>query len=406
MALTDTTASVAGMEGRSPGRTIHVLHLIETLGPGGAERLLFTNLRYLSRDDFRHTVVTVFSRDPYWLEPIRGLGVDVLDLGCRGYGDLGRGVWSLWSVLRRTRPDLVHTHLWAADVVGRVAGRLAGVPVISSIHNMEYDAEARVGDSFSLGLKRGACLLADRWTARLGARRLIAVSEYISRTASRLLRFPTRRIDLIYNPIDFDEIGQVGRSDGSDAWGELGLPPGSTVLLNVGRVSPQKGLIFAIRALPEILGRFPDAHVVSVGSLTDEAYVSALRSEAERLGVAHRFHTLGPRRDVPTLLRSCDLFIFPSLYEGMGIALVEAMAVGCVCVASDVGPLPELVRHGHDGWLVPARDPGRLAEAVCLLLGAPGRCAALAQAAAVSPPERFHPVDTTNRLAAVYRSVL
>lgn len=406
MALIDTTPNAFCPKDRPTRRPVHVLHLIETLGPGGAERLLFTNLKHLDRDGFRHTVVTIFSREPHWLGPIRDLGVDVLDLGCRGYADLGRGVWKLWSVLRRTRPDLVHTHLWAADVVGRVAGRLAGVPVISSIHNMEYDPEARAGESFSLGLKRGAGLLADRWTARLGARRLIAVSEYVGRSASRLLRFPPGRIDLVYNPIDLDEPGPADGVDRLQVWGELGLPPGSTVLLNVGRVAPQKGLLFAVRALPEILARFPTVHFVSAGSLADRECVSAVRAEAKRLGVADCFHTLGPRRDVPRLLRACDLFVFTSLYEGMGIALVEAMAMGCACVASDVGPLPELVRHGYDGWLVPARDPGRLAEAVCLLLGDPGRRSALAEAAAVSPLERFNPIDAANRLAAVYLSVL
>ena len=406
MVQTSATAKATCPNERLPERAVHALHVIESLGPGGAERLLYTNLKYLNQGEFRHTVVTVFSRDPHWLEPIRNLEIDVVDLGCRHYRDLGRGVWALWSLLRRVRPDLVHTHLWAADVVGRVAGRLAGLPVISSVHNMEYDSEARVDEGVGLRLKREAALLMDRWTARHGARRLVAVSEYVGRSAARLLRFPPGRIDLVYNPVDFEELRPGPEFDRGRIWAQAGIPPGAIVLLNVGRVSSQKGLIYAVRALPEIVARFPQAHLVSVGSVVDRTCVAGLRAEAQGLGIADHLHLLGPRRDVPLLLRACDIFVFPSLFEGMGIALIEAMAMGCACIASDVGPLPELVRHEHDGLLVPPREPGRLAEAVCFLLNDPVRRATLAEAAAAAPFKRFHPAESADRLAAIYRSVL
>ncbi|MDR3639317.1 MAG: glycosyltransferase [Isosphaeraceae bacterium] len=406
--MVSTRAAASPMDSKSALRKapIHVVHLIETLGPGGAERLLCTNLKNLDPDQFRHTVVTVFSRDAHWLETIRQRGVDVVDLGCRRYLDIGPGTLKFWSFLRRVRPDLVHTHLWAADVVGRIAGRLAGVPVLSSVHNMEYEPEARVNESRSLRLKRNAALLVDRWTARIGARRLIAVSDYVGRSAARQLRFPAQRIDLVYNPIDFDDVSSEAHSDRSRVRDELGLPPDSLILLNVGRVSAQKGLLFAIRALPAIVARFPTVHLVSAGSLTDENCVRALAAEAEKLGIPERFHTLGPRRDVSRLLQACDLFVFPSLYEGMGIALIEAMASGRACIASDVGPLPELIRHGEDGWLVSPRSSEEIAEAVCRLLGDPAWCGSLAAAAAASMSGRFRPVESAERLAAIYQSVL
>src|SRR5262249_43075353 len=115
---------------------------------------------------------------------------------------------------------------------------------------------------------------------------------------------------------------------------------------------------------------------------------------------------LGARRDIPNLLRSCDLFVFPSLYEGLGISLIEAMAMGCACIATRTGPIPEVVRHGIDGWLVPPTDADSLAEAICLLLGDVEKRRTLGKAAADSARARFHPEVATGRLEGIYESVL
>ncbi len=258
----------------------------------GAERLLYTNLKNFNRVEFRHTVLMLFSRDPHWLEPIRDLGIDVINLGCRNYRDLGMGTWRLWLALRKVRPDLIHTHLWAADLVGRIAGGLAGIPVISSIHNMDYDPESRAEEGRALKYKREAALILDRWTARFGCRPMIAVSKYVSSSASHFLRYPPGLIDTVHNPIDFEELGTTQKVDREHVLADLGLPSQSLVLLNMGRVVSQKGLLFAILALPEIIARYSMTHLVSVGSLVDQDYVATLQGEAERLGVSALFHTV------------------------------------------------------------------------------------------------------------------
>ena len=386
--------------------TVHVLHVIESLGPGGAERLLYTNLKSFGSRHFRHTVVTVFDREPYWQEPIERLGVDVIGLGCRRYADLGRGAWKFWSILRRLRPAVIHTHLWAADVVGRTVGRLAGLPVISSVHNTEYDPESRLDEARHLAVKRRAALVIDRWTAAVGVRRLIAVSETVRASASRHLKIPPHRIDLIHNAVDFAELRPDPDRDRPGIWAEAGIPHGAIVLLNVGRASTQKGLVYAVRALARIVNKFPQVNLVSVGSLADADYIAEVRAEADRLAVGDRLHFLGPRRDIPALLSACDLFLFPSLFEGLGIALIEAMAIGCACVASDIAPLREVVHDGHDGLLVSPRDADGLARAVCSLLGDPPRRVLMGQFAAAGPFQRFDPAESAARLAAIYRSVL
>ncbi|MEJ7618024.1 MAG: glycosyltransferase family 4 protein [Pyrinomonadaceae bacterium] len=149
---------------------------------------------------------------------------------------------------------------------------------------------------------------------------------------------------------------------------ELNLHEESALLLNVGRISPQKGLLYAIRALSLIRKRFPQAHLLAVGATDDQAWLGHLRRVAETEGVAERVHFLGARSGIPDLLRTCDVFVFPSLHEGLGIALIEAMFVGCACVATTTGPIPEVIRDGENGCLVAPKDAAALAEAVCALL--------------------------------------
>jgi glycosyltransferase involved in cell wall biosynthesis len=387
-------------------KKLRVVHFIEGLGPGGAERLLYTNLKHLDPTRVESIVLTLFSHGDHWIEPIRQLGVRVETLGCSGYRDLRPGISRLISWLRRERPDLLHTHLWGANIVGRVAGRICGVPVISSIHNPDYEAEAwSDGSNVSL-TKRRLIRELDRWTARFGCRRMIAVSDYVRQSAHHHLGFPLDRIDLLYNPIDTETFEQPAKRTRNEIFEELGLPQDSQVLLNVGRLTPQKGLLYAIQSLPLILKEFPNACLLSVGEGNDPQWLAKLKSEIQSTKTESNVHLLGARRDVGDLLRACDLFVFPSLHEGLGIALIEAMASGCACVASSTGPVPEVVHHGVDGWLVPPRDAQKLAEAVSTLLSDPELRTKLGSAARISALSRFRPESSAERLTEIYESTL
>ena len=390
-------------ERKDASRPLHVAHVIETLGPGGAERLLHTNLKHLDARRVRSTVITVFSRDDYWAEAIRQLGIQAISLNCGGYRDLIKGILRLRRWLAVARADVLHTHLWAANVIGRMAGRFSGVPVISSIHDSDYEPETWGDGSDVSAWKRHLIRAIDGWSARLGCERMLAVSDYVRQSAHRHLRFPLQRIDRLYNPVDVNELRSSKPRE--QLLDELGLPADSVILLNVGRVKPQKGLLYAIRALPAVKRQHPRVRLISMGGIDDGVWAKRLRVEAEALGVAERLHLLGPRRDVKDFLRACDLFVFPSLHEGLGIALIEAMAAGCACVATDTGPLPEVISHGVDGLLVPPRDQQRLAEAICALLSDAGGRAALAVAAQRNAAARFQPPAAAAELAAIYESV-
>jgi len=384
---------------------IHVVHVIESLGPGGAERLLYTNLKHFDPQRVRSTVITVYPHNTHWVEPVKELGVPVVSLDCRSTRDIPKGVSRLRAWLRANRPDLVHSHLWAANVISRIAGRMTGVPVVSSVHNPDHEPQAwSDGADVSL-ITRHAVKALDRWTAKFGSSRMVAVSDYVRKGAGRDLHFPLQSIDLVYNPFDVD-LMKAPVKDRSELLRELGLPVESQILLNVARVSPQKGLLYAVRALPAILKQYPQAHLLSVGATTDPRWTTELKREAESLGVADHFHMLGAQANVVDFLRACDIFVFPSLYEGLGIALIEAMAAGCVCVATNTGPIPEVVQDGKDGVLVPSADAEALARAICDLLGDPSRRSQLGTAAKQTAFSKFQPKEQAERLTRVYESVI
>jgi glycosyltransferase involved in cell wall biosynthesis len=176
--------------------------------------------------------------------------------------------------------------------------------------------------------------------------------------------------------------------------------------LNVARLSPQKGLHHAIDALPRILATHPRAHLLSVGAQDHREWLDDLRRRSAERGVAGHVHFLGPRRDIPDLLRASDVFLFPSLFEGLGLALIEAMASGCVCVASAVGPIAGIVRDGVDGLLVPPGDAAALARAVLEAMSDAARRRMLAASAKETAARRFDPGAAADRLEAIYERVL
>ena len=386
--------------GKSGG--IHVAHVIEALGSGGAERLLYTNLKHFDRSRVRSTVVTVYPQATYWHDSIQSLGIEVISLNCDGPRNLPVAIKNFREWLRRHQPDLIHSHLWAANVVARVAGKLAGIPVVSSIHNPDHEPQVWNDGANVSRVKRLGSRAIDRWTSWFGSTRMLAVSEYVRRSAHKSLHYPLSRIDLLYNPIDTDLLSNPPGRSRSELLTECGLPQDALLLVNVGRVSPQKGLLNAVRALPRILESHPGAHLVSVGATTDREWVSRLIRESQILRVADHFHLVGARRDVADFLRACDVFVFPSLYEGLGIALIEAMAAGCLCVASNVGPIPEFLEHGHDGILVPPGDPEALATAVCELLANAEGSKQISINARRTALERFQPQAAAERLTEIY----
>jgi glycosyltransferase involved in cell wall biosynthesis len=192
---------------------------------------------------------------------------------------------------------------------------------------------------------------------------IIAISDHIARfTVSRGVRHPAR-VRRVYHGIE-PPLTRALEREGQRIRAELGIEQDAFLVGNVGRLAPQKGQRHLIAAMPHLLERVPRAHAVIAGGGDLEGY---LRELAEEVGVAPRVHVLGQRKDVPALMHAIDVFAMPSIWEGFGLVLLEAMAAGRPIVASRVATIPEVVLDGESGLLVPAGDPLALADALAQL---------------------------------------
>ncbi|HMS07876.1 MAG TPA: glycosyltransferase family 4 protein [Pyrinomonadaceae bacterium] len=379
---------------------LKVLHLIETLGSGGAERLLFTNLQHFDNDLVESKVVTVYSRGDYWKKEIAGLGVDLVSLNCKKYSDIYRGVQRLRDELLADSPDIIHTHLWTANVIGRIAGRASGIPVVSSIHSPEYESAAMVGPNKR---KQIAAKQIDKWTMRFCGSRVIAVSKYVRDSVHAQLGIPFDKIEVLYNPVHLDESDAA--YDRGQFYDDCGLPSDSVILLSIGRVSPEKGLIWAVKAMKSVVQQMPHAHLVHIGAQDNAAYLGAVRKEISDYGISQNVHFLGELKGIGSILSLADVFVFPSLFEGLGIALAEAMSAGVACVASDIKPLDEFVKDGQNGILVPLENTAVLADAILDLLRSPEKRQRIGAAARKTAFEMFKPGPAAERLTEIYQTV-
>jgi glycosyltransferase involved in cell wall biosynthesis len=377
--------------------------MIESLGSGGAERLLYTNLKHFDREDIESEVVTVYPGADFWKQQIEDLGVTVSSLNCKGISGLPAAASRLRQHLPKSKPDLIHTHLWAANIIGRTAGRFDGIPVISSIHNPEYEAEAAANASFLLRRKIRFAKFLDRRTSGWCSR-MIAVSRMVAESAVRNLNYPAAKVSVLYNPVDVPESSES--QDKEATLVKIGIPANARILLNVGRLAPQKGLIHAIQAMPEILRELPNAHLISIGAKGDPAYSVTIQAVIEKLDLADSVHLLGEKRNINDFLKICDVFVFPSEFEGLGIALAEAMAAGCACVASKIRPLDEFVVDAINGLLVDPLNPGELADKVIKLLENSELRASLGKEATKTALNLFEPHEAARKLSDIYRETV
>ncbi|MBI4815142.1 MAG: glycosyltransferase [Deltaproteobacteria bacterium] len=374
-----------------------VLHLIETLGHGGAEEQLALCVGALDPQRFQSVVVQL-GGERSLAARIEEVGVPTFDLRApRRRAAVPYALWRLLELCRRVRPALIHTSLFEADLVGGIAASRLGAPVVTTLCTLGGD-DLQLQDNPNTNVLKHR-LMTDLWGRSLRAhgRRLIAISRAAELSAIRHFGVDPSRIEVIYRAATL-------RSSlaPSEARVRLALR-GDPLILTVGRLVPEKGQRYLIEAMPRVLAALPSARLYVAGKGPLERELVDL---ARAKGVSESVFFLGYRSDVNDLLAACDLFVFPSLWEGLGVALVEAVGMGRPCIATSVGAMPEIVEHERTGLLVPPRDARSLAEAI-VRLGTDRRLSAsLASAASAVARERFDLARITRRIEAVYDRAL
>jgi glycosyltransferase involved in cell wall biosynthesis len=346
------------------GRPIRVLQLITSLERGGAENHLLALLTHADRRAFE-LETAVLSGDGELVPVFRQAGIPVHLLRSRSRFDplaLGR----LVRLLRDGHFDILHSHLFRADIYAGLAVARLGERrplLVSTRHN---------DDRFFLNPFVG--LVHYGVSSRQDL--IIAISDHIARfTVSRGVRHP-ERVRRVYHGLE-PPVTKALEREGQHIRQELGIGPDEFLVGNVGRLALQKGQRHLIAAMPLLLERVPRARAIIAGGGDLEEYLRDLASE---MGVAERVHVLGPRKDVPALMHAIDVFVMPSIWEGFGLVLLEAMAAGRPIVASRVATIPEVVADGETGLLVPAGDPLALATALAELAEQPAMATRMGEA--------------------------
>lgn len=378
-----------------------ILYLIETLGHGGAEHQLAATVQHLDRTRFE-PIVCHF-RGPNDLAPaLRDAGVQVrcLDVppGKLHWPEL---VLKIRSVARDTKADLLHTSLLEADVLGGAAGRLARIPVVSTLCNISGERVRLADNPRNNRFKFAATNWLWGGALRSFHRHSIAISKAVRESAVATFGMDRARISVIYRGLEDGQLPpEVNREQARE---RLGLASADPLLLSVGRLVPQKGHRYLIAALPELIQQFPQTHLVLVG----EGWLkSELEAQARVAGLALHVHFLGKRTDVAQLLAACDIFVFPSLFEGLGVSLLEASYAGCACVATNTGPIPEIIRDGETGLLVTPANSQTLTRALAELAGSRDLRRRLGQSARADALRRFALSDKVTALEREYSRLL
>ncbi len=330
------------------GDRVRVLQIVETLWLGGAQRLLPGLVTGIDPQRFECQIVAL--NDGPLRREFEVAGLPLIVLGVRRFYE-PRVLSALVRLVRTRQIDVIHTHLTGADIVGRIAGALTGVPVVSTMHNIPHDYDQQK-------MYRRAL---QRLTARTLAARLVMVAPSIGSAYERQWGIPASRIVAINNAVPMEPYLAIAE----------GVAGGSSpTVTTIGRLSAQKAYHLLLDAARLVLDTRPEVRFRIVGEGRLEP---TLRQQAQSLGIAHAVSFDGMRHDIPDVLATTHVFTLSSLWEGLPVTAVEAMAAARPVVLTDVGGCRDLVTPGVEGWLVPPGNVEALAAALLEALDNPER---------------------------------
>lgn len=311
-----------------------------------------------------------------------------------------RSLWRTWRWLRREKFDIVHVHTPVAALIGRIAAKLAGVPLkIYTAHGFYFHDEMP-------RWKQRCHVLLEKLGAACGDF-ILTVSAEDEQAALKLGIGKPGRIETVYNGVDtrrFDPT-RFSESERNELRSKLGIPPEAPVIGFVGRLVREKGIFELFEAMGRVLKRFPDARLLVVGGKleSDRDQQSSLVAGAAATGdLRGKIVFAGLVEDSAPYLSIMDIFCLPSWREGMPVSLLEGMAMGCGCVATNIRGCREEIVDGESGLLVRTRDSASLAEAFERLLGDSALSKRLGNAARQRVLDRFNLNDVVRHQLEIY----
>ena len=345
----------------------NVLHLCESSETGGAESVLIRLVEGLDKNRYR-SVVCLLSDG--WLKvELEKRRIETVVIPQPHSFDV-RWLFQAFRLLKEHHIHVMHSHEFATNVYAALLSMVTGVPVVATAHGKNY-----YGDKW----RRRA---AYRFTARHSA--MVAVSNDLKRFLTERIGIPPRDIRVVHNGIDLRHYS-VNVAN-ADIRADLGIGTGQRVIGTVGNLFAVKGQTYLLRACKAVASAYPNFVLLVAG---EGEQLGPLQEEASDLGIAGNVRFLGFRDDVPSLLQAMEVFVLPSLSEGLPLSILEALALEKPVVATNVGGIPEIVQDGLTGFLVPPRNPETLADKILLLLRYPEMAAELGRAGRKRVEEAF-----------------
>lgn len=321
-------------------KRIHLLYFINSFGIGGAEKAMVRIVSGLNEDKYEIAVAALERGSGKLLPEIEELGVQVLTLGVRGKYDI-RAIARLCGILKSLEIQVLVCSLFHATILGRITGRLSHVPII-----INWEHNENFGGFLRVFLNKATSPFSNK---------IICDSKRVEMEAKRRLELPEEKVKVV--PIGgIDLVRYSYKERGSSSSIKAG---------SVGILTEQKGYPYLIQAAKLVLEKRADIEFYIVG---DGPEFERLQKLVKEFRLARKIKLVGFQSDIPTILSKWDIYIQPSLWEGLCITVVEAMASGLPIVATSVGGIPESVVDGYNGFLVLPRNPEVLAAKILELV--------------------------------------
>lgn len=323
---------------------INILYLITAFVWGGAEEAMVRIVPRLDRNKYNVTVVALKKGSGESLFKLNKANIDTIDLRMKSKFDFSV-IPKLYKLLKNKKIDILWCSLFHATILGRITGKLAKVPIVLNWeHNERF-----------YGFHRA---LLNKITSSLSDV-IIADSEKVASRLKNGLKIPLQKIEVILiGSLDLNNYYKVSAKENKT----------KQIIGSVGRLVEQKGYSYLVETAKIITERYPETEFIVAGDGPDKEKLEQLIIKA---GLSDNFKLLGYQSDIPKTLSMVDIYVQPSLWEGLCITVIEAMASGLPVVATDVGGIPESVINDQTGFLVPPRDPKTLANKISILMENP-----------------------------------
>ncbi len=368
--------------------SLHTAHIIDNLIVGGAQKLLITLAGQAQAHSLDVTIVSLGSNnDRMILDELSRLGTNVVIFPAGHLLDLRR-IFRLARFLSSQKFDLVQCHLTYANIIGTLCGRLAGLPVVNTLHSI-----ADVLQEFHPMIG-----FLETWAMRYWAKRIVAVGYTIRNSFQSRLR--GRSIGVIPNAVSIPV--KITPAQRVKLRKEVAGDPTKTILISVGRFVAAKGYEDLVLAFSMLVTSHPDIVLLLVG---DGPLFGEILNLVSRSGLEKNVFLLGMRNDVPGLLAASDLYVSSSHWEGLPLAILEAMMAGLPIVATHVGDIPTVVT-AEIGRVVPPHQPESIAEAIAKLLDEPARLRQMGAAGRALAVEQYSPQAWMECLLNLYAQTL